>query len=121
ARHTLPRRRIEDAVIERLKPDPNVLTVHAFSDSATLRSLGRARHVTYRPRFVLRLLLRYSVIDTTTPAPTVLPPSRIAKRCFSSIAIGVISSPPTPPSPRAISISAPAGSVTCPATSVVRK
>ena len=34
----------------------------------------------------------YSVIETTTPAPTVLPPSRMAKRCFSSIAIGVISS-----------------------------
>src|SRR5262245_40079253 len=34
----------------------------------------------------------YSMILATTPAPTVRPPSRIAKRSFSSMAIGVISS-----------------------------
>ena len=34
------------------------------------------------------VVLPYSVIDTTTPAPTVLPPWRIANRCFSSIALG---------------------------------
>ena len=33
----------------------------------------------------------YSIILVTTPAPTVLPPSLIAKLSFSSIAIGVIS------------------------------
>ena len=33
----------------------------------------------------------YSMIDATTPAPTVRPPSRMAKRSFSSIAIGTIS------------------------------
>jgi len=32
----------------------------------------------------------YSIIFVTTPAPTVLPPSRIAKFNFSLIAIGVI-------------------------------
>src|SRR3989454_4998431 len=58
---------------------------------------------------------RYFRILVTTPAPTVRPPSRIAKRSCSSIAIGVISSivifvlfpaiahypppPPHPPSP----------------------
>src|ERR1700704_7100960 len=31
-RHDLARRRIEDAVIERLEPDPDILTVHVFSD-----------------------------------------------------------------------------------------
>src|SRR5437879_11321295 len=35
---------------------------------------------------------RYFKIFVTTPAPTVRPPSRIAKRSCSSIAIGVISS-----------------------------
>ncbi|MEN9897171.1 MAG: hypothetical protein RLZZ66_820, partial [Pseudomonadota bacterium] len=32
----------------------------------------------------------YSIIDATTPAPTVRPPSRIAKRNPSSIAIDEI-------------------------------
>src|SRR6478736_1729289 len=31
-RYDLARRRIEDAVIERLEPDPNILAVHGFSD-----------------------------------------------------------------------------------------
>ena len=35
-------------------------------------------------------VLDYSTIFDTTPAPTVRPPSRIAKRSFSSIAIGLI-------------------------------
>src|SRR5262249_45346296 len=51
----------------------------------------RDRRATQRRRKALSPM-PYSVIDTTTPAPTVLPPSRMAKRCFSSIAIGVISS-----------------------------
>ena len=34
---------------------------------------------------------RYSMIFETTPAPTVRPPSRMAKRSFSSMAIGEIS------------------------------
>ena len=33
---------------------------------------------------------RYSIISETTPAPTVLPPSRIAKRSSFSMAMGVI-------------------------------
>ncbi len=33
---------------------------------------------------------RYSMILEMTPAPMVRPPSRIAKRCFSSIAAGVM-------------------------------
>ncbi len=36
--------------------------------------------------------MSYSIILATTPAPTVLPPSRIAKRKPSSIAIGHINS-----------------------------
>ena len=63
----------------------------------------------------------YSVIETTTPAPTVLPPSRMAKRCFSSIAIGVISSTSMVALSPGMIISVPSGSVHCPVTSVVRK
>src|SRR5262244_1170841 len=63
----------------------------------------------------------YSVIDTTTPAPTVLPPSRIANRCLSSIAIGVISSTSIAALSPGMIISVPAGNVHCPVTSVVRK
>src|SRR5262249_35073939 len=54
----------------------------------------------------------YSVIDTTTPEPTVLLPSRIANRCFSSIAIGVISSTSIAALSPGMIISVPAGSVT---------
>jgi hypothetical protein len=63
----------------------------------------------------------YSTILVTTPAPTVRPPSRMAKRCFSSIAIGVISSTSTATLSPGITISVPSGSVTTPVTSVVRK
>ena len=57
----------------------------------------------------------------TTPAPTVRPPSRIAKRSPSSIAIGVISSIVICTLSPGITISTPAGSSTDPVTSVVRK
>ena len=61
------------------------------------------------------------MIVTTTPAPTVLPPSRMAKRCFSSIAIGVISSTSIVALSPGMIISVPSGSVQWPVTSVVRK
>ena len=61
-------------------------------------------------------------MSVTTPAPTVRPPSRIANRNPSSIAIGVISSTyiPSTLSP-GITISRPAGRFATPVTSVVRK
>lgn len=65
----------------------------------------------------------HSRIFVTTPEPTVRPPSRMAKRRFSSIAIGESSSSFTvilTLSP-GIHISTPSGSVTVPVTSVVRK
>src|SRR5262249_54217171 len=37
-RYDLARRRIEDAVIERLEPDPDILAVHGVSDSGTSRT-----------------------------------------------------------------------------------
>ena len=63
----------------------------------------------------------YSMMLATTPAPTVRPPSRMAKRSFSSIAIGTISVTSMAMLSPGITISVPSGSVTTPVTSVVRK
>jgi hypothetical protein len=63
----------------------------------------------------------YSMIVATTPAPTVRPPSRMAKRSFSSMAIGAISSTSNFRLSPGITISVPSGSFTVPVTSVVRK
>ena len=66
-------------------------------------------------------ILTYASIADTTPEPTVLPPSRIAKRRPSSIAIGVISSTEIVTLSPGIHISVPAGSSITPVTSVVLK
>src|ERR1044072_1010056 len=60
------------------------------------------------------LVSLYSTIFATTPAPTVLPPSRMAKRSFSSRAIGVISSTSIVTLSPGITTSVPAGRVTTP-------
>ena len=69
-----------------------------------------------------RLAAAQAMISVTTPAPTVRPPSRMAKRRPASHAIGVISSINmlSMLSP-GITISIPSGSVATPVTSVVRK
>ena len=64
---------------------------------------------------------RYFMILATTPAPTVRPPSRIAKRSPSSIAMGAINSISIEMLSPGITISVPSGSRTVPVTSVVRK
>src|SRR5579859_1821969 len=56
-----------------------------------------------------------------TPAPTVWPPSRIAKRCPCSMAIGVISSTSMLTLSPGMIISTPAGISIAPVTSVVRR
>ncbi len=66
-------------------------------------------------------IVTYSTMLATMPAPTVRPPSRMAKRSFSSMAIGTISSTSTVMLSPGITISVPSGSVTMPVTSVVRK
>jgi len=65
--------------------------------------------------------LRYLMIFATTPAPTVRPPSRIAKRSPSSIAIGAIRLTTILMLSPGITISTPSGSSQAPVTSVVRK
>ena len=63
----------------------------------------------------------YSMILATTPAPTVRPPSRIAKRKPSSIAIGAIKVTTIWMLSPGITISTPSGNSHAPVTSVVRK
>src|SRR5262245_40267304 len=94
--HDLTGRLIQQPVIVGLQPNSNLGCHLAFTSSS-----GR--------------------ILTTTPAPTVLPPSRIAKRRPSSQAIGVISSISRLTLSPGITISVPSGSVHSPVTSVVRK
>ena len=66
-------------------------------------------------------MVAYFNIFVTTPAPTVFPPSRIAKFSFSLIAIGVINFTVNYASSPGITISVPDGSSTSPVTSVVLK
>jgi len=63
----------------------------------------------------------YLIIFETTPAPTVLPPSRIAKRRPSSMAIGAIRSTVMRTLSPGITISTPSGKDTEPVISVVLK
>src|SRR5207247_8830564 len=104
--HDLVRRLIEDPMVIGLEPDPNLL-----------------RHwlpFPYSFLYVPYLYVPYLMTSVTTPAPTVLPPSRMANRRPCSIPIGspsVISITTLSPG---IVISTPSGSFTSPVTSVVR-
>src|SRR6185312_6537486 len=131
----LARRRIEDAVIERLQPDPDILAVHLSFLSRLSSSAKADDPVIGRPsvhpqnRGILGpplsaggdSTLAYSMMLATTPAPTVRPPSRIAKRSFSSMAIGTIRCTSIATLSPGITISVPCGRCTTPVTSVVRK
>ena len=63
----------------------------------------------------------YSIMLVTTPAPTVRPPSRMAKRRPSSMAMGVISSMVIWTLSPGMTISTPSSSSMTPVTSVVRR
>jgi len=63
----------------------------------------------------------YSIISVTAPAPTVWPPSRMAKRKPFSSATGVISVTSQLTLSPGMTISTPCGNFTSPVTSVVRK
>ena len=65
--------------------------------------------------------INYSMILETTPEPTVRPPSRIANRNPSSIAIGAINVPVIRMLSPGITISTPSDNATSPVMSVVRK
>jgi len=81
-------------------------------------TLGTCKRNKYSHR---KTPLCYAIISLTTPAPTVLPPSRIAKRSSFSIAIGVISSALMVILSPGIIISTPSGRFSIPVTSVVLK
>ena len=69
----------------------------------------------------IKIILNYSMISATTPEPTVLPPSRIAKRRPFSIAIGEMSSTVISTLSPGRHISTPSGRLITPVTSVVLK
>src|SRR5215469_1027269 len=113
---------IEHFVIERLQTNTNFLLRHLFF-SLELSFQGSGSGV--GPKGSLSRLppacLCYSLTAVTTPAPTVRPPSRIAKRRPGSQATGMMSSTSILMLSPGITISTPSGSLIVPVTSVVRK
>src|SRR5690348_5477148 len=122
--HDFADRLVEQPVVVRFKAYADLI-VHPLSQipvSRTCRHSQRA-HPASRCRSPCVRSLRTPYFRTfeTTPAPTVRPPSRIAKRSPSSIATGVISSPVILMLSPGITISVPSGRLSTPVTSVVRK
>src|SRR5690606_7225100 len=109
------RRGIQHPVVESLEADTDILSVHLYRFLVPDSGARVAR----RDAECVRSC--YSVMEATMPAPTVRPPSRMAKRRRSSIAIGTISSTSIVTLSPGITISVPSGSFTTPVTSVVRK
>src|SRR5581483_881017 len=106
-------RLVDDLVVVRLQPDADLLLVShlaRFSRNTTARSdqVGRAAG-------------HYLMILVTRPEATVRPPSRMAKRRPSSMAMGAISSAVIDVLSPGMHISVPSGNVIAPVTSVVRK
>ncbi len=117
------------AAIGALKRDNRPISLAFFGHCSFLHlavsrpsRLGARSHEHGRAHVALNSTVRvyYSVIEVTTPAPTVRPPSRMAKRKPSSIATGTISSTPIWMLSPGITISTPSGSSIEPVTSVVR-
>src|SRR6185312_1900298 len=86
-RHDFLRGRVENAMIERLQADSNILAVHVSSLCPVMASpaihvpfFASSRGCPALRRSMTRNKPRYSITLATTPAPTVRPPSRIAKR-----------------------------------------
>src|SRR5262249_43857630 len=110
-------RLIEQLVVIRLQPDPDLLGRHQNLISKNERKPAAPGFRRTRRHFDSA----YAITCVTTPAPTVLPPSRMAKRTSLSMAIGIISSTSISMLSPGITISTPPGSLTVPVTSVVRK
>ncbi len=95
------------------------------ASGATGTNMRRVRTRKRRPPFRMSAALRldsdHLMILVTRPAPTVLPPSRIANRRPSSIATGWISLTAMSTLSPGMTMSVPRGRVTTPVTSVVRK
>src|SRR3954451_23312965 len=123
----LARRAVHDLVVVGLEPDADLLSRHrsvhfpsvgtAAGGAVFSRVGGRVIHEATRPP----MRRCYLAILVTRPAPTVRPPSRMAKRRPSSMAMGWISSTFISVLSPGMTISVPSGRVTTPVTSVVRK
>src|SRR5690606_22671132 len=112
---------VDQLVVERLQADADLLFLHdcSFKERCgpwAAYAVGKARP---RRRSRARASCkRHSMILETTPAPTVRPPSRMAKRRPSSMAIGAISLTVIPTLSPGITISLSCGNSTEPVTSV---
>ena len=109
---------------KRLKPVTDT-TKNAFMDIQTLKPITNTTKKTVYPKinrlFVCFGFMRnYLMIFAITPEPTVLPPSRIAKRRPSSKATGLIRTTFISMLSPGITISTPSGNSIIPVTSVVR-
>src|SRR4051812_34900121 len=122
-----PRRGVDRLVVVGLQPDADLLSRHRCFSLLPIESVlagvgpdgpGRRAAARLEPPPVRGYYLRILV---TRPAPTVRPPSRMANRRPSSMAIGWISSTVISVLSPGMTISVPAGRVTTPVTSVVRK
>jgi len=107
--HDLHCRLIDHSMIKRLQSDSNLLLGDLYSHIVnSLLEPCEASHP-------------HSMTLATTPAPTVRPPSRMAKRRPSSIAIGAIRVALILMLSPGMTISTPSGNTHSPVTSVVRK
>src|SRR6266566_8997237 len=135
-RYDLRRGLVQDAVIVSLQPDANFfVSYHVFSltppgdpggknwRQAASRFVAPASGPGCRAGVPPAIGRRYLYCTTSlmVPAPTVCPPSRMAKRKPFSIATGVISSITSCTLSPGITISVPDGSSATPVTSVVRR
>src|SRR5690606_2540014 len=139
--HDFLRGLIDRAMVKSVQPNTDLLVLHfdlrlqfAIPNGRTT-PVKRRRNCTDAPRGCQSLisqtkrapkgpfcqLIDYSMILATTPAPTVRPPSRIAKRRPSSMAIGAIRVTVIWMLSPGMTISTPSGSSQLPVTSVVRK
>src|SRR5689334_16786434 len=130
----LPRRAVDDLVVICLEPDADLLSRHVWPRCPSPRGLRPREPPTVRGTCLTpqpwpggsrggRRPPRgcYLIILVTRPAPTVRPPSRIANRRPSSMAIGWIRSMCMSVRSPGMTISVPSGRLTTPVTSVVRK
>ena len=99
----------------------NYVISRHFKTSLIPKPILRVPGHTMRPGTRGLESIYYSTISETVPAPTVRPPSRMAKRRPFSMAIGAISSISIWMLSPGITISTPCGRLATPVTSVVRK
>jgi hypothetical protein len=100
---------------------PAIASVPFRVERIIRRDEGRNPRKDCGPRPELLRESDHSTILVTRPAPTVRPPSRMAKRRPSSMATGWMSSTDMSVLSPGMTISVPSGSVMTPVTSVVRK